>query len=184
MKTLVVILMLASFSFNSHAQLITELEETRVAFSPFSLTETNNPDEFRYKVRADFADEFMKNPMAFMESYFDISKFIEQVANRNYDSYLVRFSTEKGFLEANYSKEGNLKRTRQIFKNIVLPFAVRNELWKQSKGWRMVKNNYIAKGKGHILDKEIYRIKVVNGNQSKIIKIDPRNLKEGPVAGR
>ncbi|SKB71924.1 hypothetical protein SAMN05660776_2694 [Salegentibacter holothuriorum] len=183
MKTLVVILMLVSFSFGSYAQRITELEETRVAFSPISFTETNNPDEYRYKVNDGFAVEFTKNPMAFMESYFDISKFIEEVKDKDYNSYLVTFSTDKGFLEARYSKEGELERTRQIFKNIALPLAVRNELWRQTKGWRMVKNNYIAKGKGRILDKELYRIKVVGDNKSKIIKIDPKNINEERVAG-
>ncbi|MBE7640093.1 hypothetical protein GUB10_07080 [Salegentibacter sp. BLCTC] len=183
MKTLIVILMLVSFSFNSHAQLITELEETRIDYSPLIYIETNNPDEYLYKIKDDHTIDFLKNPMAFMESYFDISQFIEQVRYKDYDSYLVRFSTDKGFLEANYSKDGALKRTRQHFKNIALPLAVRNELWRQTKGWSMVKNSYVAKGNGRLLDKELYRIKVVQNDKTKIIKIDPKELNKEPVAG-
>ncbi|APS40137.1 hypothetical protein [Salegentibacter sp. T436] len=183
MKTLVVILMLVSFSFSSYAQRITQLEETRIAYSPLVLTETDNPDEYRYNVSDSFAAEFTKNPMAFMESYFDISKFIEEVKYKDYDSYLVRFQSSKGFLEANYSKEGVLNRTRQLFKDIALPLAVRNELWRQTEGWSMVKNNYKARGQGKLLDKELYRIKVVKNDKSKIIKIDPKNINEERVAG-
>ncbi|PRX42976.1 hypothetical protein [Salegentibacter salegens] len=185
MKTLVVILMLVSFSFSSYAQRITELEETRIAFSPspIILTETDNPDEYSYNVSDSFAAEFTKNPMAFMESYFDISNFIEEVKYKDYDSYLVRFHSSKGFLEANYSKEGVLNRTRQLFKDIALPLAVRNELWRQTEGWSMVNNSYKARGQGKLLDKELYRIKVVKNNKSKIIKIDPKNIEQERVAG-
>ena len=183
MKTLVVILMLASFSFSSYAQRITELEETKVAYSPIVLAETDNPDEYRYEVNDGFAAEFTENPMAFMESYFDISNFIEEVKDKDYNSYLVRFSTDKGFLEANYSKDGELNRTRQLFKDIALPLAVRNELWRQTEGWSMVKNSYKAKGQRNLLDEELYRIKVVKNNKSKIIKIDPKNINEERVAG-
>jgi hypothetical protein len=183
MKTLVVILILMSFSFGSQAQGITELEETKIGFSPMSLTETDNPDEYRYEVNVDFTKDFMKNPIGFMESYFDIASFIEQVEDKDYHTYLVRFSTDKGFLEASYSKDGELNRTRQIFKDIPMPLAVRNELFRQTKGWSMVKNSYIAKGKRNILDKELYRIKVAKDNKSKIIKIDPKNINEERVAG-
>lgn len=175
--------MLVSFSFGSYAQRITELEETRIAFSPITLTETDNPDEYRYEVNDGFSAEFTKDPMAFMESYFNISNLIDEVKDKDYNSYLVRFSTDKGFLEANYSKDGELNRTRQMFKNTALPVAVRNELFRQTEGWSMVKNTYIAKGKRNLLDKELYRIKVVKNNKSKIIKIDPKNINEGRVAG-
>lgn len=181
MKTLVVILMFLSFS--SYAQRITELAETKIAYFPIVLTETDNPDEYQYKVNDYFAGEFTKNPMAFMESYFDISSFIEEVKDKDYDSYLVRFSSDKGFVEANYTKDGEISRTRQLFKDIALPRAVRNELWKQSQGWSMVKNTYKARGKGSLLDKELYRIKVVKANKSRIIKIDPKTIKEERVAG-
>jgi len=183
MKTLVVILLLASFSFSSYAQRITELEETKVAFSPITLTETDVPDEYRYEVNDGFTDEFAKDPISFVESYFDISNLIEEVKHKDYDYYMVRFTTNNGFLEAKYSKDGELNRTRQIFKNAVLPLAVRNELFRQTEGWSMVKNTYIAKGKSNILDKEDYRIKVVKGNKKKIVKIDAKKLNEEQVAG-
>ena len=99
-----------------------------------------------------------------MFNYFDISNFIEEVKDKDYNSYLVRFSTDKGFLEANYSKDGELNRTRQLFKDVALPVAVRNELWRQTEGWSMVKNSYKAKGQRNLLDEELYRIKVVKNN--------------------
>ncbi len=183
MKTLVVILILMSFSLVGQAQGVTELEETKIGFSAINLTETDNLDEYRYEVNVGFAKKFLKNPIGFMESYFDIDSFIDQVEGKDYDTYLVRFATDKGFLEARYSKEGELNRTRQIFEDFPLPLAVRNELWRQTKGWSMVKNTYTAKGKRNLVDKELYRIKVVKDNKSKIIKIDPKNIGEERVAG-
>ena len=70
-----------------------------------------------------------------------------------------------------------------MFKDIALPLAVRNELWRQTEGWSMVKNSYKAKGQRNLLDQELYRIKVVKNNKSKIIKIDPKNINEERVAG-
>ncbi|MBZ9730574.1 hypothetical protein LB467_12840 [Salegentibacter sp. JZCK2] len=183
MKTLAVILILMGLSISSQAQGITELEETKIGFSPIILTETDNPDEYRYEVNDGFAKDFTKNPMGFIESYFDITSFIEQVKDKDYDTYLVRFSSDKGFLEANYSKDGELNRTRQLFNDFLLPLAVRNELWRQTEGWSMVKNTYKAKGKRDLLEKELYRIKVVKNGKSKIIKIDPKKIGEERVAG-
>lgn len=183
MKTLVVILILMSFSFVSKAQGIIELEETKIGFAPFNLIETDNPDEYRYEVNHGFAKDFTKSPIGFMESYFDITSFIEQVEDKDYDTYIVRFSTDKGYLEANFSKDGELNRTRQIFKDTPLPLEVRNELWRQTEGWSMVKNTYKALGKGNKLDKELYRIKVVKDDKSKIVKIDPKKIGEERVAG-
>lgn len=183
MKTLVVILIVLNISFASRGQAVTELEETTIEASPIVLAETNFPNEYRYTIKEGYAKEFAKNPIAFMESYFDIYSFIEEVKDKNYHSYLVRFSNEKGFLEADYSKNGDLRRTRQKFKNSFMPQHVRNELFRQTKGWSMVKNSYKGRGKGNLLDKELYRIKVVKGDKSKIVKIDPKKLSEDRVAG-
>jgi len=183
MKTLLVILIVLSFSFGSRGQGITQLEETRIEFSPIVLAETNSPDEYRYKVNDGHAKEFIKNPIGFMETYFDIQSFIKEVANKNYNSYLVLFSTDKGSLEADYNKNGELIRTKQRFTDIHMPQKVRNELFRQTKGWSMVKNSYKAFGTGSLIDKELYRIKVVNGNKSKIIKIDPKKINEDRFAG-
>ncbi|WP_037320445.1 hypothetical protein [Salegentibacter sp. Hel_I_6] len=183
MKTLAVILLLVSFSFSSYAQRITELEETKISFSPLIFIETDEPDDYRFKIKDGYDKEFTLDPIGFMESYFNIDNFIQEVGDKDYDFYLVNFSNENGFLEAKYSKEGELDRTRQIFKNAALPVAVRNELWRQTEGWSMVKNTYVARGKGNRLDKELYRIKVVKNNKAKIIKIDPKSLDEERIAG-
>lgn len=183
MKTLVVILIVFSFSFVGQAQEITELEETKIGFTAMELIPTENPDEYRYKVNDGYAKEFAENPIGFMESYFDIQSFIEEVKDENYNSYLVRISNEKGFLEANYSKNGELTQTRQFFKDAFMPHDVRNELWRQTEGWSMVKNTYKARGKGNRIDKELYRIKVEKDDKSKIVKIDPKKLSEDQVAG-
>lgn len=182
MKTLVIFAIVWCCAFSLQAQ-VTQLDEARVKASPIMLAETSTPDEFRYIVKDGYAADFTKDPLAFVKQNFDIHSFIATVKDRNYDSYLVSFSTSKGTLQANYSKEGELERTSQKFTNVFLPEAVRNELFRQTKGWSMVKNTYTASGNGDLKEKESYRIKVKNGNKSKIVKINPQQLQEGRMAG-
>ena len=40
----------------------------------------------------------------------------------------------------------------------------------------MVKNTYTASGKSDQIDKELYRIKLKNGNKSQIVKIVPDRM--------
>lgn len=181
MKTLVLFSALFLFVFTGRSQDITQLEEARINLEPILPVQTSNPDVYRFEVNQGFAEDFIKNPLGFVKENFDINGFIASVAYKNYDAYQVRFSTKKGYLEADYSREGELTKSVQKFKDIFLPLDVRNELYRQTKGWEMVKNTYSARGNGDILEKEKYRIKVKNGNKSRIVKIDPMQIKEGEL---
>lgn len=184
MKTLVLFTVLLLFSFSGYTQEITQLEEARINLEPIIPAQTSNPDEYRFEVNQGFAVDFIKNPLQFVKDYFDIHGFIASVSYKNYDSYQVRFSTRKGYLEVDYSKDGELTKSVQKFKDIFLPLDVRNELFRQTKGWSMVKNTYSARGNGDVMEKEEYRIKVKNGNKSRIVKIDPRKIKESQMVSQ
>lgn len=184
MKTLILFSALFFFAFAGRAQEVTQLEEARITLEPIIPAPTSSPDEYSFEINQGFAVDFIKNPLAFVNNYFDIHGFIASVKNKNYDSYQVRFSTSKGFLEADYSKEGALTRSVQKFNDILLPLDVRNELYRQTKGWNMISNSYLARGNGDVLEKEQYKIKVKNGNKSKIVKIDPLQLRKNRLVSR
>jgi len=125
-----------------------------------------------------------------MEQNFDIQNFISYLDQKistdlqksHYESYRVTFSSSKGYLEAKFSKDGELKETAQNFKNILVPLNVRRELYTNYKGWNMVKNTYTASGKSDQIDTELYRIKLKNGNKSQIVKIVPARMGSDIVA--
>jgi hypothetical protein len=164
------------------AQEITQLEETNVTFQPYVTNVDSYIDNsFSVMVDENYAGEFSKNPIEFMKENFDIHSFISfldqhksnGLQKTDYEYYQVTFSTNKGDLVAKFSTDGELEETSQNFKNILVPSDIRRELYRSYKGWKMVKNTYIASGKSDQIDKELYRIKLKNGNKSQIVKIVP-----------
>ncbi|MDX1544067.1 MAG: hypothetical protein R3214_08990 [Christiangramia sp.] len=184
MKTLIFSLLLIIATSIGHAQKITELEEAKVGFAPLDVEVTENGDSFTYTVNEAYAGQFVKDPIAFMKANFDIKNFISAHEDRNYDSFNLTFKSGQGFLKADFDKEGKLIRTFQKFQNIVLPLDVRRELYMANKGWNMTENRYIASGRGELLEKELYKIKIENGSRSKNIKLDPRSMGRTSVASK
>lgn len=175
MKTLIFSLLLVVATSVSHAQKITELEEAKVGFAPLDIEVSEDGESFTYRVSEAYTGEFAKNPIAFMKANFDIQNFMTTYADRNYDSYHITFTSGQGYLKADYDKDGNLVRTYQKFKDILLPLDVRRDLYNATKGWTMTGNKYIASGRGDLLEKEMYTVKLENGNRKQTVKLDPRS---------
>jgi len=169
------------------AQEVTKLKATTVTFVTDGISYL---DDNVFIVRENYSGEFSENPVKFMKENFDIQSYISyldlkkgtDVQKSNNESYDVTFSTNKGDLVAKFSKDGELVETSQNFKNILVPSNIREELYTNYKGWNMVKNTYTASGKSDQLDKEMYRIKLKNGNKSQIVKIAPDRMGSGIVA--
>ncbi|MCH4824244.1 hypothetical protein ML462_13785 [Gramella lutea] len=173
MRTLIFSLLLIAVTTFSQAQEITQLEEAKVGFAPFDTKVTRSGDSFIYTVNESYAGEFTKDAIGFMKAHFDIDNFIAEFEGE-YDNYLVSLRSSKGFLNADFDKDGNLVKTYQKFKDIVLPLDVRREVYMANKGWTMTQNKYIASGRGELIEKEVYKIKLENGSSKKSVKIDPR----------
>lgn len=182
MKTFIFLMLLLVATAVGQAQEITQLEEAKVGFSPLDAKITQVGDSYSYKVKEAYTGEFLEDPIAFMKANFDIKNFMAETAEKNYDSYLVNFSCSKGFLEANYNSEGELIKTHQKFKDILLPHEVRQEVYRNNVGWTVTANKYVASGKGDMLDKQLYRVKLEKGNQKRVLKIDPREIGTTSVA--
>ncbi len=181
MKTLILISFLLCSIFTGFAQEVTELEEARIVVLPKQLPSSNS-NEYRFQVNEKYAGEFSKDAVSFMLDNFDMPGFIATVMDKEYDTYLLTFSSSNGYLSADFDKEGQLVSTNQRFKDVVLPLDVRRNLYVQNKGWTMTKNTYKAKGEEDRLDEEMYRIKMERGNDKKIVKIDPKVLNASEVA--
>lgn len=183
MRTLILLLLLVGWIGTSQAQQITELEEAKV-IAPNTVEISSDLDNYTFIIKENYVGEFIKNPIGFMNENFDINAFIATINNDDYDEYIVTFKSAKGYLEANFDDDGTLLKTSQRFKDIVLPLNVRRELYRNHKGWTMVQNKYLASGKGERIDREVYKIKIKNGNQSQNIKIDPRAIGASEVASK
>ncbi len=156
------------------AQEVIQLDEARINFALDEITIDSDLNAVRISVKEAYTGEFHKNPIRFMNEKFDFNAFLEAVVNKqDFDEFLVTFTTSKGFLEALYTNEGEIVYNYQNFKDILLPPAVRNQLYVENKGWTMVSNKYVAVGKSDQIDKEVYRIRLENGNKRKSVKIVP-----------
>ncbi len=172
MKTLVLYLVLVAMATTAYAQEITELNEAKVGFAPLSSDVLRNGDSFSYKVNESYANEFERDPLAFMDSYFNIDNFISQVEEEEYDSYVVTFKSENGNLKADFNGEGDLVRSDSKFKNMLLPEDLREQIYKDHQGWVMVKNVRITSGNDGLISKDIYKVKLKNGKDTKRIVLN------------
>ncbi len=182
MKTLIFSLVLMLIGSMVQAQDITELKETRVGFAPFSSDMTRNGDDFTFKVRENYVGEFEKDPLLFLDSHLDMKKFIAIVDKKDLQSYNVTLTSSRGNLDADFNKKGELIKSTSRFKNILLPEELRHQLYRDHKGWAMVKNVHITRGSRGEIEKEIYRIKLENGKQRKKVTFEAP-AKDTEVAG-
>lgn len=172
MKTLFIYLVLVMWAGVIQAQEITELKEAKVGFAPLSSEVIRDGNNYSFNVKETYAGEFEANPIAFMTAYFDIHNFIHEVQKEEYDGYQVTFRSKRGHLKADFDERGNLEKTSERFKNILLPANLREQLYRDHKGWEMVKNIRVTRGENGLVKKEIYRIKLHKGTQRKVVKID------------
>ncbi len=172
MKPMMILLLILCWISNVEAQEVTQLEEARVTFSP-EVSVVTDLDNVELKVKESYPGHFSENPIRFMQENFDINELLSVIDTKDFDKIQVSFVNRKGRLEATFDKDGDLVETYQQFKNIALPRNVREQLYNENKGWSMLKNKYVASGKGSKMDKQKYRIRLSNGNQNKSITIIP-----------
>ena len=182
MKTLFIYLVLAIYGGALHAQEITELKEAKVGFFPLSSEVVKDGDRFIYNVKENYAGEFEKDPTAFLANYFTSENFVSEVKKEKYDSYTVTLKSKKGKLEAHYDRDGNLRKTSEKFENIILPNHLRHQLYRDHKGWTMVKNMRVKNAKDGIVNKNFYRIKMELDNKTRNIRIDASLAEDGRMA--
>jgi len=175
MKKVILFLFVLCCGFTTiQAQEVIQLDEARLSFDPEAITVDSELGAIRCIVKEGYTGEFSKNPIGFMKEKFDFKEFLSAIVNKDdFDEYLVTFNSSKGFLEAIYTNDGDLVQTYQRFQDIALPPAVRNQLYLENKGWTAISNKYTASGKSDRIDREVYKIRLENGNKKRSVKIVP-----------
>lgn len=182
MKTLIFYLVLMLLTGITNAQEITELKEARVNFAPFSSEVVRSGDNFTFKVSETFAGEFEEDPLLFLHKNFKVNNLLSEIRENNFKYIYVTLISSKGNLEADFNNKGELVRTSSRFKNVVLPRNLIHELYRDHKGWAMVKNVHITRGREGMVDEEIYKIKLKNGKERKNIILEAP-MRNREVAG-
>lgn len=180
MKKLVLILLILGFIIPVSAQKIIRLDELRVSNSKEALKFDTNTNTLNLEIPESYIGEFMENPLGFIQSNFNIKEVITENSDLNYSNYEVSFNSTKGFLNAQYDKIGDLKRSYFEFNNVRLPYQTSVDLFQKNQGWSIVKTKHIAYSKEWDVTKEYYKVKIAKGNQSKNLKINvgPNKIKE------
>lgn len=181
MKPIMILLLILCWIGNAEAQVVTQLEEARVTFSP-EVRIVTDLEDVEFKVKENYPNHFAENPIRFMQENFDINELLDVIDTEDFDKIQVSFINRKGYLQATFDKDGDLLNTYQQFKDIALTRDVREQLYNENKGWSMVSNKYVAKGKGNMIEKEKYRIRLKNDGQKKTITIIPSISEGGRVA--
>lgn len=171
MKTLIFSLVLTLFAGITNAQEVTELKEARVDGTPLSSEIIRNGDNFTYKVKEAYIREFEKDPLLFVNKYFDFQDLASEVRGE-WDIYHVTFKSTKGNLQADFDSNGEMLSSISKFKNVILPRELMHQLYKDNKGWEMVKNVHVTRGKDGVVNQDIYRIKLENGKDRKNVVLE------------
>jgi hypothetical protein len=158
------------------------LEETMIKYQPVSLALDQESHQLSIKLPEKLSGEFQQNPLAFMKTRFNVQKFLKDNEQADYDAFEVFFKSRKGFLRASFNKAGDLISSNQKFKNIPLPQDVRLEVFRLHRDAMVEGTKYIAFSKGWDITKEIYRIKIRDGDKTHRVRIN-RNNDQLSIAG-
>tara|TARA_R100000935_G_C2831403_1_gene165300 strand:+ start:1716 stop:2270 length:555 start_codon:yes stop_codon:yes gene_type:complete len=174
MRTMLLSLFLLFTISAMQAQTVIQLGEARISYNPDAIIVNSNINSVGFTIKENYIGEFSKNPIQFMKQNFDFQELLSSIDNKDdFNGYLVTFRSTKGFLEANYTSEGKLKDTKQMFIDKALPNSLSKQLYSENAGWTMVSNKYLASGKEDRIDSEVYRIKLENGSKSRRVKLVP-----------
>ncbi len=99
-----------------------------------------------------------------------------EVYDEDFEAYEVVFSQSDGVILATYDNRGRIIESLERFKNITLPYEVRNEVAEKYPGWTFHSDAYLVsyyKDKG--VQKEV-KIQLRKDGKRKNIKIDMEEL--------
>lgn len=171
MKKMLFLLVLLGVVLAGHSQIL--LKEAKVSYKPVSMKLDPYTNSLTLKVNEMKAGEFGQDPLMYVKNNFDAYSLINSNKDEPYDSYQVWFESKKGYLLANFDKDGKLLSSSQRFKNVYLPAEIRNSIIREYGNVKLVNSKYIATSKGWDLDKQFYRVKIKDSdNKTKVIRLE------------
>lgn len=173
MKKLMLALLLFGFIASGHSQIL--LKETKVDYRPETMKLDPISNTLVLEIPEKKYGEFEKDPLAFVRNQFDIQKVIRDNKDVKYDFYQVYFKTSKGKLTTHFDEDGDLVSSLQKFKNVKLPDEARLRILQDYRNAVFVSNQYRAVSKGWDIQKELYKVKIKDGNRTRRLKINKEN---------
>ncbi len=92
--------------------------------------------------------------------------------NNHEETFEIRFSKKNGRITAIYDRNGKIQSTIERYKDLKLPPAVRNSVYKAYTGWTMVGNAYLVSYHSKLGVKKVYKVRMAKGDLQTNVKID------------
>ena len=143
-----------------------EVTLTGVTVTPLNLSYLNSVEE-------ETMPEFVKN-LENKAARYDITD--SPLYGQNFEAYEVIFSHTNGSIVATYDQYGKIIESMEQFKNITLPYDVRNKIYKENPGWSIHTDAYLVTYFHDKGVKKICKVQLRKDGKRKNLKID---LKDG-----
>jgi len=159
-QTLFVSALILGISVQLYAQVV--LPEITVTAARYKYLNAVNPEE-------------AAQPVNMLEHYvaaYDVksAEFYEE----QHDNYFVSFYIPEGKILAVYSKDGEIIRTIEHFKNAGLPSNVLTAVTKRFPNWAITEDVYLVKyyREENLVTKKIYKLLLENGDKRMRVKVN------------
>ncbi|MEZ2414098.1 hypothetical protein ACA086_03985 [Muriicola sp. E247] len=101
---------------------------------------------------------------------FDITEL--DIYNGQFEAYEVFFEQNNGSIIATYDSEGKILQSYERFKDITLPVAVREHIYKSHPGWKIHKDIYIVSYYDDRDVSKVAKVQLVKDGLKKNLKLD------------
>ncbi|NNF19906.1 MAG: hypothetical protein HKN61_09005 [Flavobacteriaceae bacterium] len=96
-----------------------------------------------------------------------------EVFNHDFEAYEVVFEQSNGSIIATYDQKGKIISSLERFKNVALPYHIRNAVYNKYPGWSIARDIYLVT---YYVDtpviEKFYRLQLKNGNKKMLIRCD------------
>lgn len=94
------------------------------------------------------------------------------IFDHSFEAYEVIFSEDKNKIIATYDKNGKIQQSFEKFKDVSLPYEVRNSIALNYPGWDILGDTYVVNYYSDKTIKKEYKIKIRNDKTTKRLKIN------------
>ena len=90
--------------------------------------------------------------------------------------FVVVHKASNGDITVSYDKNGEIMTTWERFENVSLPKPIRELIAKKHGDWKIVENKYSGSFSNGDMQTSLYKVKLVNRNRSKNLKINALDI--------
>ena len=129
----------------------------------------------RYKYLSAVDNKEVAQPVKLLErkaAEFDVKN--SEFYDDEYEEYYISFYIPSGYILATYSKDGKLMHTAERYKNVALPNAVAQALYKKYPQWGIPKDVYLVTYQEEKGATKIWKILLKNGDKRLRVKVNEK----------